>query len=110
MSSASILAKYVKGNDGKVIWNYHSVIGMLNFLTNSVHPEITYAVHQCAWFCENPKLINENVVHNVLRYLLSIQSERSHMNQTLDGFNIMLFNPDSSKGIWVYADALFDDE
>ena len=31
-------------------WNYRSVIGMLNFLTNYSHPELAFAVHQCARF------------------------------------------------------------
>ena len=29
-------------------WDYRSVVGMLLYLEGSTHPDISYAVHQCA--------------------------------------------------------------
>ena len=36
-------------------WSYSSVVGMLLYLAANYHPEIAYAVHQCARFTQNPK-------------------------------------------------------
>ena len=36
-------------------WSYSSVVGMLLYLAANSHPEIAYAVHQCARFTHNPK-------------------------------------------------------
>ena len=66
-----ILTKDTNGEERKEHWNYRSVIGMLNFLTNSTHPELSYAVHQCARFCNDPKLVHEQAVKRIIQYLLS---------------------------------------
>ncbi len=34
----------------KETWNYASIIGMLMYLSSNAHPEIQFAVHQCARF------------------------------------------------------------
>ena len=46
-----ILTKDETGPSRKEKWHYRSLIGMLNFLVNSTHPKLAYAVHQCARFC-----------------------------------------------------------
>ena len=53
-SPSVILTKDEAGPGRKENWHYRSVIGMLNFLVNSTHPELAFAVHQCARFCQNP--------------------------------------------------------
>ena len=35
-------------------YNYHSVIGMSNYICNTTHPECAFTVHQCAHFSANP--------------------------------------------------------
>ena len=35
-------------------WSYCSIIGKLNFLAQNTRPDISFAVHQCAKFCNNP--------------------------------------------------------
>jgi hypothetical protein len=35
-------------------WQYQSVIGKLNFLTQNTRPDISMAVHMCARFVTNP--------------------------------------------------------
>ena len=66
-----ILTKDTNGEERKEHWNYRSVIGMLNFLTNSTHPELSFAVHQCARFCNDPKMVHEQAVKRIIQYLLS---------------------------------------
>ena len=67
---------------------------MLNYLEKTLRLEIAYVVHQCARFCENPKLLHERAVHRIVRYLTSTKDEGS------------IFKPEKSKGIvcHVYAD------
>ena len=40
-------------------WNYRSLIGMLNFLTNSSQLELKYAARQCVCFYNDPKRAHE---------------------------------------------------
>jgi hypothetical protein len=80
------LGKFAKGKDTPVdsilhsdkngapqteTWNYHSIIGKLNYVANNTRPEISMAVHQCAKYCSHPKAIHELAVKRIIRYLLS---------------------------------------
>ena len=56
---------------------------MLDFLANSTHPELSFAVPQCAKFCNDSKKIHEQVVNIIIQYLLSTAKHD---------------NPDSDKG------------
>ena len=84
-------------------WNYRSIVGMLNYLVNSTHPEIAYCVHQCARFCENPKSCHEAAIKSVIRYLLSTTCQEEGQEKE---YGIMV-KPDLSKGLEVYVDASF---
>jgi hypothetical protein len=46
-------------------WSYRSVIGKLNYLEKSSRPDISYAVHQCARFCSNPKVEHTAAVKRI---------------------------------------------
>ena len=67
-----ILTKDETGPERRESWKYRSVVGMLNFLVNSTHPELSYAVNQCARFCNDPKLSHERVVKRVVQYFRGI--------------------------------------
>ena len=54
-----ILTKDDNGSERKKDWNYRSVIGILNFLTNSTHPVLSLSVHQYAHFCGDPNIVHE---------------------------------------------------
>ena len=56
-------------------WHYRSVIGMLNYLEKTTRPDIAFAVHQCARFCENPKLSHEGAVHRIIKYLIGTRKK-----------------------------------
>ena len=71
------------------------MIGMLNYLEKTTRPEIAFAVHQCARFCENPRLSHERAVHRIARYLVGPKNKG------------LLFKPDSSIGIQCHVDADF---
>ena len=50
-------------------FNYRSVIGKLNFLEKSTHPDLAYAVHQCARFSSDPKQSHVDVKKRIGCYL-----------------------------------------
>ena len=45
--SSIIITKDVAGESRKEQWNYRSFIGMLNYVINCTHPEMSFVVHQC---------------------------------------------------------------
>ena len=68
---------------------------MLNFLAASTRPDILFAVHQCARFCTSPRLIHEQAVKRIIRYLSRTKNK---------GIEVKI---DESKGIECYVDADF---
>ena len=43
----------------KHAWNYQAVVRRLNYLQAMTRPDLMYSIHQCAHFCNNPKLLHE---------------------------------------------------
>jgi hypothetical protein len=56
-------------------WNYASAVGMLLYLSTNSHPEIGFAVHQCAHFTHNPRNCHAKAIKCIGRYLLSIKND-----------------------------------
>lgn len=56
-------------------WNYHSVIGKLNYLAKNPWPDISMAVYQCAQYCSAPKAIHELAVKQISHYLLTMHTQ-----------------------------------
>ncbi len=50
-------------------FHYRHIIGKLNYLKKSTHPDISYAMHQCAHFSANPRQPHANAVKWLGRYL-----------------------------------------
>ena len=90
-----LLNKDLNGVARKYDWNYRGAIGMLTYLTGSVRPEISMAVHQCARFSINPKRSHEQAIMRIGRYLLATKDKG------------IIYTPDSTKGLEVYVDADF---
>ena len=68
---------------------------MLNYLANTTRPDIMMAVHQCARFCENPKLSHEKAVKRIIKYLMG--TRHIGIQATID----------VNLGLVVYADSDF---
>ena len=90
-----VLHKDENGPLRKQQWSYCSVIGMLNYLASSSRPDISFAVHQAARFCADPKLIHEQAVKRIVRYLKGTQDKG------------IVMKPDLSKGVECFVDASF---
>ena len=88
-----VMHRDLEGAQRKTDFHYRSVIGQLNYLAGTTRPDIQFAVHQCARFCENPKAIHERGVKRIIRYL----------KRTAD--KGMILTIDTSKGIDCYVDA-----
>ena len=67
------LTKNLTGVNRRDDWNNRSVVGMLNYLVNSTHPELAFAVHQCARFCENLKRSHKQAIKHIIKYILATQ-------------------------------------
>ena len=68
---------------------------MLNYLKCSTRPELTMAVHQCTWFCEDPKRSHEIAVRQIGKYLLDTKYEG------------IIFKSDQTKGLEFYVNTAF---
>ena len=61
-----VLMKDTAEESQKEQWNYRSVIVMLNDLVNCTCPEMSFAVHQCARFINDPQRCHEQAVNRVI--------------------------------------------
>ena len=105
--SSVILSKDPDGEDRKESWNYRAIVGMLNYLVNCTHPELSFAVHQCARFCNDPKRSHEQAIKRVIRYLRGTLPDKRGNNRAPQG---ILFRPDKNRSIDTYVDASFAGE
>ena len=78
-------------------WHYRSIIGKLNYLEKCSRPDISYAVHQCARYSQNPKVEHSQAVKRIGRYLLGTMDKG------------IVYAPDSTS-LTCYCDASFSGE
>jgi hypothetical protein len=78
-------------------WGYASAIAMPMYLAGNAHPEIAFAVHQCARFTHCPKQSHSIAVKRVARYLKGI----------LDREEGMILRPTTDLTLDCYVDADF---
>ena len=64
-----VLGKDEGGPERRHHWNYRQAIGMLNYMQGTTRPDIAYAAHQCARFCNDPRLCHERAVRRIGKYL-----------------------------------------
>jgi hypothetical protein len=93
--SSKILQRDENAPSYRGSFHYRSVIGKLNFLEKSTRPDIAYAVHQCARFCEDPKKVHYEAVLHLAKYLAATSDQG------------IILNPKHDKSFEVYADADF---
>ena len=77
-------------------WSYASVVGMLLYLGANSHPEIAYAVHQCACFTHAPKDSHAKAVKRILHYLDGTKDQGVVLcpskQRTIDCFSDTIFS------------------
>jgi hypothetical protein len=74
-------------------FNYRSVVGKLNYLAQTTHPDIMYATHQIAKYSSDPRTSHGEAVIYLIRYLKKTRDLG------------LRFKPDPSKGCECYCDA-----
>ena len=96
--SGAVLSKDEETETRKDLWNYRSVIEMLNYLVNYSHPKLAFAVQQYTRFCDTPKCYQEQSVKCILRCLIHTQKI---------GEQGMIFCLNKTKNIGTFVDASF---
>ncbi len=76
-------------------FGYRSIIGKLNYLAQTMRPDIVYATHQSAKYSSDPREPHGEAVLYLIRYL-----KKTHDLGTC-------FKPDQDKGFACYCDADF---
>ena len=66
----AILHPYLDAAPFSVPWNYRSMIGKLNFLVQNTPPNISFAVHACTRYVNNPNQKHQEAIKYLCRYLL----------------------------------------
>ena len=92
--TSKLLRKDADGESVEANFHYRSVIGKLNFLEKSTHPDISVSVHQCAQFQDNPKRSHLQAVRTIGHYLRGTRDKG------------IMMRPDHTKSFecWVDAD------
>jgi hypothetical protein len=90
-----LLNRDLNGEPRKHLWLYCGAVGMLNYLGNSIQPEIQMAVHQTACFSVNPMRLHKLAIMRIGCYLCNICEQG------------IIYKVDKLKGIEVYVDTDF---
>jgi hypothetical protein len=93
--SSRILQRDERGTPIQRSWHYRAIIGKLNFIEKSTRPDIAYATHQCARFCQDPKESHAKAIVHLVRYLQHTQDQG------------LILNPVKDTALECYADADF---
>jgi hypothetical protein len=65
-SSDSILHRDPSNTLRQEAWNYHSVLGKLNFLAQNTCLDISFTIHQWARFCTKPTALHELALQHIV--------------------------------------------
>ena len=76
-------------------WEYRSIIGLLNYISGSSRPNITYATHSAAIFPSNTKASYYKRVKIIIKYLKRTKE------------NGLIMYPKNDKGLECFVDADF---
>jgi hypothetical protein len=68
-------------------FNYRSVVGMMQYLSGYIRPDIDFAVSQCACFSSNTKRTHDVALKRIGRYLLQTR-DRGLLLNSMDSFEI----------------------
>jgi len=88
MASSKILFRHSSSASFNGHFHYRQVIGKLNYLEKNSRPDITYAVHQCARFCSDPKVEHGKAVMWIGRYLLATRDKGMILKPNGESFDV----------------------
>ncbi len=97
--SDSILYPDRDGAPRQETWNYRSIIGKLNFLAQNTRPDISFAVHQCARFCQAPTALHELAIKCIVRYLIYTKDKGLILHPTKT-FTLDMYVDADFAGMW----------
>ena len=84
-------------------WKYSEIMGMLMFLATNFHPDIAYAVHQCARFTHCPRASHATAIKRILRYLKGTRYKGLFFNPT-DDLKVDCYVDTDFAGLWEVED------
>ena len=90
------------------LFDYRLVIGKLNYLEKTTRPDISYAVHQCARYCSNPRQNHSKEVIHIIRYLKGT-GDKGIILRPLNSLNIETFADVDWAGNWNKDEAANDE-
>ena len=90
------------------LFDYRLVIGKLNYLEKTTRPDISYAVHQCARYCSNPRQNHSKAVIHIIRYLKGT-GDKGIILRPLNSLNIETFADVDWAGNWNKDEAANDE-
>jgi len=102
-STTNGLGTDANGARRKESWNYASIIGMMMYLSSNAHPEIQFAVHQCARFTHCPRASHEEAVKHICRYLKGAKGHGLTFQPTTN-LDLNLYVDADFAGLWGHED------
>lgn len=102
-ATAVPLTKDEDGDPADGVYNYSSVVGMLQYLQNHSRPDITYAVSQCARFVHSPRRSHETALEQLGQYLKGTVEEGLVLTPT-GKLSIDCFVDADFAGLWPHED------
>ena len=90
-----LLSRNDTGTPRKHYWHYQYAVGMMSYMQGLNCPDISMAVHQCARFLNNPRLIHERAVKTIANYFSETATRGT------------IYDTDKTQGIECYVDANF---
>ena len=99
-----LLHKNTNGTNRTGTWNFRSAVGILNYIANLTRPDVSFATHQCARFCNNPKKSHKTAIKCVNKYLKRTQ-EKGIILRINRGLGLKCFVDADFAGGWNKSDA-----
>ena len=69
------------------------------FLGTKHSPRYSFAVHQCAWFCNNPKCLHEKAVKDIAQYLWLTRANGLILKPN-GNFHLDAYSDSDFAGLW----------
>ena len=109
-TSGPPLVKDEDGDPPNGLFNYASVVGMLQYLQAHSRPDITFAVSQCARFVHSPRRSHEKALERIGRYLKGTSDKGLVYRPQLDEGSLVLdidcYVDADFAGLWPHEDKL----